>query len=92
MKLFHSLKNISLIAGIFLSHLFSSANSQRSTGGTLETKDVNNMHRQSEKTDSLPDGVTQDWLNSLTDENGRKYLLGKNRFKNRIGCNAAEVF
>ncbi|HMS64667.1 MAG TPA: FG-GAP-like repeat-containing protein [Ignavibacteria bacterium] len=32
------------------------------------------LNEQTQKNDSLPAGVTQDWLSSLTDENGNKFI------------------
>ncbi|MEO8446520.1 MAG: FG-GAP-like repeat-containing protein [bacterium] len=32
------------------------------------------LNEQTQKSDSLPEGVTQDWLNSLRDENGKKII------------------
>ncbi|MCY7362767.1 MAG: integrin alpha, partial [Ignavibacteria bacterium] len=77
MKNFNSLKIICII--IFTQIVFtqiSEANWNKSENkNSVISQEVNSeSNNQNTKSDSLPAGVTQDWLNSLTDENGNKII------------------
>ncbi|MEZ4824328.1 MAG: integrin alpha [Ignavibacteria bacterium] len=59
----------------------SEINSTTSTINTLNT--LNTQETQHSKSDSLPEGVTQDWLKNLRDENGNR-ITGKNTNTSRV--------
>jgi len=77
MKTFHCTSYfLTLIVCVLLFSSASQANWQRSESdlNTQSSQQTSNNLSTDSKSDSLPNGVTQDWLNKLTDESGNRII------------------
>ena len=80
MKNFYNLLKVTVLQTIILTILFS----QSVLANWQKPENINSISSEqtisqsSEKKDSLPSGVTDDWLNDLRDENGNKIITENN--------------
>ncbi|MEO8666549.1 MAG: hypothetical protein ABI462_13740, partial [Ignavibacteria bacterium] len=77
MEKFYSLKRIPLLIVILFSFTISSKANWIKTENknSLASQEVSDQsNAESNKSDSLPAGVTKDWLNSLRDESGNRII------------------
>ncbi|MEO6696371.1 MAG: FG-GAP-like repeat-containing protein, partial [Ignavibacteria bacterium] len=66
--------NILLIPGMLLFAVNSDANWMKADNSNAFLSQEAEQNSEIQKQDSLPEGVTQEWLNSLRDENGNKII------------------
>ncbi|MEO6695695.1 MAG: hypothetical protein ABIY50_01315, partial [Ignavibacteria bacterium] len=80
MKNLNALKSIAIIIVMFFSITVSSKANWIKTEQRIESTQslpdgkAGTPYSQNSKSDTLPEGVTQDWLNKITDENGNRIL------------------
>jgi len=74
MKNICKLLSISMILGMLLISVKADANWLKTENTNTNSSQEAEQNSEIQKQDSLPEGVTQDWLNSLRDENGNKII------------------